>query len=307
MRSVVRYWKRDIDAPILDTMRLLANSGADFHPEDNMVFKGFRGNQKQFCWLRDQYLPNYISQPLEERVHTAMHIMENVCPINVIWLALGCNTLQADMFQIKDRLGYTLLHYFGIRFTLANILMATFVDLNCMNHQHIPPLFIHPTIQGNRNEQAEWRALVRQSLELPINLHEGIDGIGITPLFLALYGGSEPETTNKILKTWLQLLVSSGVDLIKFGQEESRLRNDWISKLGELEKDTRSAAASLKAQPSILESIVGFHYGPSPDDWYIWWMEKSDVFAGEFWDRVEQDMTFDGEELLIPGAWIDQV
>lgn len=43
--------------------------------------------------------------------------------------------------------------------------------------------------------------------------------------------------------------------------------------------------------------LIGFKYGPEPEDWDIYWDEPTDMFAGEFWELIENPPP------QIPGAW----
>lgn len=273
LQSTVRYWAREDTAPTLDTIRLLAEFGAALPAEDIVIF---RGHPEHFRWLRDQYIPEYNSQPLEQRVRTAMHIIGNNSKANLIWLALGSDNLTIDMFQFKDPWGHTLLHYLARRFAIATLCRV--------------------------DNQAGWESLIQQSLKLRIDFHE-VNNAGLTSLFLALVQGYNPQKTDAILKRWLQILARSGINLDAFGQAENFLHTNRISKLRESDEAKPLATNPRLVQQSALKSIIRLRYAMSPDDWRIWWVEESDEFAGEFWGCVERE--YEDDNLLIPGAWLD--
>jgi hypothetical protein len=45
--------------------------------------------------------------------------------------------------------------------------------------------------------------------------------------------------------------------------------------------------------------LVGFTYGPSPDDWRFWGSDPTDEFAGDFWHMPENPWG------RMPGAWVE--
>jgi hypothetical protein len=45
--------------------------------------------------------------------------------------------------------------------------------------------------------------------------------------------------------------------------------------------------------------VLGFNYGPYPEDWRVWENESTDEFVGDFW------LMLDKKEEVMPGAWIE--
>jgi hypothetical protein len=45
--------------------------------------------------------------------------------------------------------------------------------------------------------------------------------------------------------------------------------------------------------------LIGFQYGPRPQNWSFEWDLEIEECAGDFWERVENPI------IHVPGAWID--
>lgn len=98
-----------------------------------------------------------------------------------------------------------------------------------------------------------------------------------------------------ILRDWLNILKSGGVDLQKYGETEKSLFDK-----GEVDQDVLYWPNIFK-NPLVLPPpwrLISFAYGPSVDDWCFWGSEVTDEFAGTFWEMV------DHPEWNMPGAWI---
>lgn len=109
---------------------------------------------------------------------------------------------------------------------------------------------------------------------------------------LKILHGYTPATRMKI---WLQQLNKAGVNLMKYGLAEQK-----IQKSGLCRKYTawKWHADKCRWIHHARLYLIGFSYGPLPEDWQIWESEPTDIFAGQFWHMVEHP------ELRIPGAWI---
>lgn len=100
------------------------------------------------------------------------------------------------------------------------------------------------------------------------------------------------------IRDWLKTLKERGVDLTEYGHRELEIlhseekNRDWY------------APAMLPRNPdqeyryyNAVFRLVGFQYGPDPDDWRVYLGEATDMFAGEFWEMVENPLP------TIPGSW----
>lgn len=90
-------------------------------------------------------------------------------------------------------------------------------------------------------------------------------------------------------------LHAAGVDLLQFGREEASL----LSK-GLVDQDI-IFLHSHDPWDMVTVRLIGFSYGPKPEDWHCWFSDYRDEYAGEFWDMVENAEP----ELRLPGAWVD--
>ncbi|TEY87481.1 hypothetical protein BOTCAL_0001g00070 [Botryotinia calthae] len=96
------------------------------------------------------------------------------------------------------------------------------------------------------------------------------------------------------LKKWLEFLGDLDVDLNAYGEVESSLY-----------KKKRMAYNFDRYTSLELEIILGFKYGPRIEDWGIWWIERTDEYAGDFWYLIENPLQADLVNLSIPGEWVD--
>jgi hypothetical protein len=112
----------------------------------------------------------------------------------------------------------------------------------------------------------------------------------IPPLGYAL---THPDNGRLALLAWLRMLKNSGIDLEAYGRKEasilSRENAEWLGREIPLGHLFRSYRLSLR--------LIGFEFGPNPEDWRFWFSEPTDQLAGEFWDMMEHP------ERRMPGAW----
>ncbi|KAI1374189.1 hypothetical protein F4677DRAFT_172830 [Hypoxylon crocopeplum] len=100
-----------------------------------------------------------------------------------------------------------------------------------------------------------------------------------------------------VLKAWLEALKQAGVDLNAYGRREHKiLTEDGSRGPGQLGNIRYYPIIYLNGNKSYL---IGFKYGPEPEDWKVYWDEPTDRFAGEFWKSIESP------PLRIPGSWVD--
>lgn len=81
-----------------------------------------------------------------------------------------------------------------------------------------------------------------------------------------------------------------GIDLLELGRKE---REAWDSDRIEWLLMQRGWSRDWDGRNWTL---VGFQYGPSPEDWLVWIYDWNQSFT-EFWDLVQ------GPSQSIPGAW----
>jgi len=131
-----------------------------------------------------------------------------------------------------------------------------------------------------------------------------------TPLLLVFSGFFEgysatprriytPNNAVIVIRMWLRLLHTSGVDLDEYGRKEklahtnSKVRKKWACRewLG------------FPRCRYLTYKLTSFSYGPEPSDWKFWITEDMslmDKYFREFWDMV------DHPERAMPGAWVEE-
>jgi hypothetical protein len=119
-----------------------------------------------------------------------------------------------------------------------------------------------------------------------------------TPLFHLIRKTTyhDLRETNKVIRRWLELLSSAGVNLEQYGKTENTLREnkqvDW---------DFRALMSRFW---NTLE-ITQVRIGSTPGDFYI---ELEDLYfttelASDFWFEVEGALEHDRKTQKMPGAW----
>jgi hypothetical protein len=58
----------------------------------------------------------------------------------------------------------------------------------------------------------------------------------------------------------------------------------------------------------VLSKLVDFSFGPQLETWKFWFLEPTDIFAGQFWAMLEghhcqESMISQHSSLKIPGSW----
>jgi hypothetical protein len=150
------------------------------------------------------------------------------------------------------------------------------------------------------------RALIRDLVKSGSNMH-AITRSGLTPMlgvlksFLFHYfwqpaGLRVNEQDNTAFQIWLKELHDSGVDLENYGKEETRLLEsqrvdrEWACN-GYYESGSRIRRFKIR--------LIGFSYGPGPEDWRFWFAPVMKDYFTDFWEMIEQP------ERAMPGAWVD--
>lgn len=126
-------------------------------------------------------------------------------------------------------------------------------------------------------------------------------------IFSEQYGEPFPWKNHvlHLLRMWISSLKHAGADLLKYGRRENQLlhQHDLDSRdsmrflcFRKIKDGRRAHRAWLLRIPVY---ILGYKYGPEPEDWDIYWNEPSDAYAGDFWNLIENP------PLRIPGSWED--
>ncbi|RYO82477.1 hypothetical protein DL766_006336 [Monosporascus sp. MC13-8B] len=100
---------------------------------------------------------------------------------------------------------------------------------------------------------------------------------------------------------WVGSLKAAGINVTGYGCREmellrdTSLTRDSIPCLGYYQECKWDVPDPVWRGVSIR--LMGYKYGPEPEDWDVYWSEPTDEFAGDFWELVENP------PLQVPGAW----
>jgi hypothetical protein len=120
-----------------------------------------------------------------------------------------------------------------------------------------------------------------------------------------------PDRGRLALLAWLRILKNFDVDLEAYGRKESSILSradaEWLGrKIRLYQKHVYQQRVYQNGvyQKQVVYSLtglhlrlIGFEFGPNPEDWKFWFSDPTDQLVGEFWDMVEHP------ERRMPGAW----
>ncbi|RYP06038.1 hypothetical protein DL764_003401 [Monosporascus ibericus] len=100
---------------------------------------------------------------------------------------------------------------------------------------------------------------------------------------------------------WVGSLKAAGINVTGYGRREMELLRDAT-----LTRDFVPCQETYRVGPwrspdpvwrGVSIRLMGYKYGPEPEDWDVYWSEPTDEFAGDFWELVENP------PLQVPGTW----
>lgn len=136
--------------------------------------------------------------------------------------------------------------------------------------------------QLEKVDTSTWIRQVARCARATPNLH-AVDGCGLTPFMVFLIGLIRVRKKyGQALVHWVDCLSRAGLDLVEYGN---------------VEKEHMQRAPHCQ---SLLEhwGVINFTSGPNIEDWRLWFRHPGDIFAGIFWELVENPYC------RIPGAWL---
>ncbi|RYP55718.1 hypothetical protein DL771_012459 [Monosporascus sp. 5C6A] len=96
-------------------------------------------------------------------------------------------------------------------------------------------------------------------------------------------------------------LKAAGIDVTRYGRCEMELLRDAALTRDFVPCRIYHQKYPWKAPDPVWRGVpirlMGYKYGPEPEDWDVYWSEPTDEFAGDFWGLVENP------PLQVPGAW----
>jgi hypothetical protein len=239
--------------------------------------------------------------PLSLRVYTATWFSDAMWhnTPQLFRMAMGPRLNDSAAMKFVGERGMTIIH--SVLRVLAQSVSYECWSLPPENYYDVGYLD-QPTLTITRNYQwanmcREWSAVLAELLHAGADIHH-LNFAQRTPLleaFSIFSGESAGQSLNHFFRCWLRHVQDAGVDLPYFGEAETRLHT-----LGICNKDSLVMFDSETGD--VYEyHLIGFSYGPCPDDWHFWMSDPTDVFAGDFWRSIEAEC----QERTIPGAWIE--
>ncbi|KAF4629247.1 hypothetical protein G7Y89_g8899 [Cudoniella acicularis] len=272
---------------MLNIIRLLM-----YETEPNLrSLSGFGGSEEAFLLLRQQSIPLYYSTPFYERAMIAFSLVDRLlATARLFQIALSDGELEADAYKYQDATGKSLLHAAAEAFgRSASLARSGF----CWAYLFLDCVLAGCNVHSIRVDHSRTPSRRTPFLEI---IHGFLQ---LSPMHV----GTSPRRIEGLITFYLTILKKSGIDLCVYGREEKRLHDEDL-----VDKTFQYTfwPASFRQNPRVAWSsaigswdLIGFAYGPSPDDWSIWGSQPTDIFAGDFWRMIESPWE------RMPGAWLE--
>jgi hypothetical protein len=287
-----------LQRPILPALRCLLRRSDEivYETEEetiNGLLSGFHGTAEEFTFFQRECCPTYYQMPQSTRVAVAARCASGYWDTydmpELVRSVIGKGPLSADSLQVEclseGGQEITLVH------SIARKIGASLARL------HHGEKWERDVKDKQRLLYEAWNIFFCDFVAANIDIHHVV---GRKTPFSAFLSGYfrwcdhvevAPSACNTALRIWLTDLKSVGVDLEDFGRAEKDLYNSRA-----IGKDYH-----VCSWVGGNHRLINFTYGTSPHDWHLWISEKSDLFAGEFWDMIQR------EEEVMPGAWPDDI
>jgi hypothetical protein len=250
----------------------------------------FHGNTKTFAWLLRASNCTYQKRSVEECVLFALKVCRSHSRemSRLARIILKGRDMNKYLCSIHDMDHITLLYCAA--WNLGMFLSGAFghYEAELEDLQHL-------------------RALIKDLVKSGSNMH-AITRSGLTPILGILqsftyhyrrqpFGLRAYERGNMAFQIWLKELHDSGVDLENYGREEKRLlesqrvEREWVC--------NEYHGSGSRTWRRFKIRLIGFSYGPEPEEWRFWLVPVMKDYFTDFWDMIEHP------ERAMPGAWID--
>ncbi|CZR68075.1 uncharacterized protein PAC_17974 [Phialocephala subalpina] len=282
-----------------DMIRLLM-SGADL---DIGFFRRFAGPEEAFILLQQQSNPQYYSNSLDDRASVAQHLIYTPFSTPGLFrIALSKELGDVNSYKYRDAEGNSLLHTvvraYGL--SISNATSRFFNKNTRFGHQKQDPngwlRLLGECIAAGCDIQSI--RFDRESNSRRTPFLEVIHGF--------LYPGSlrtepAPPVIEAVMRIYLLVLAQSGIDILSYGQKEKELHDqDAVDKTFQyvfFPLGRKNTQWKVLSAVQATWNLIGFTYGPTPDDWRIWGSQPTDDFVGDFWCMIESPWE------RMPGAW----
>jgi len=266
--------------------------------EDGRIYRDmrfFNGNAEAFAWILQASNSTHQQRSSQECTSFALEICRQSVVAHMsrlVRIVLKGRVIDKSICSIRDHENNTLLHLAA--WHLGQLLSGVLSDEgtrleDCLNLIHD---LVHGgsdlnalTISGRTPMLEFLRAIFYRHFDRPHNLERYINLVSTLKC-------------SELLHFWLKQLKASGVDLIRYGEEENRALESPSARREYTYWDYH------KAEPWVddrwLEArLIHFTYGPDPEDWRFWLAPVMEDYFIEFWEMI------DHPERAIPGAWPD--
>jgi len=299
---------------LLKMVRLFSREVNFDDPSEDPIRRGLRsefrftGDPEALKWLLEQ--SPYARQKLDTTEFMTMWFGTCNIPMqtnlaSLFRVVLGERKVVASMLKVKDGADLTLLHQTAFCLGERNAIYQERPDTPKLS-------------QPQYTEFENLVNLIDEILSTGADIHD-LTSRSTTPMlevFRGFMAGSRSQEWYRgqfkingtvsiacveiALRTWLQRLKSSGIDLVAYGRKEQRLQRK-VKVLKELyfyrwkyfeHEDTWYSKISR-------QRLISFAYGAEPEDWRFFVTEVDDYACSEFWDMVGHP------ERAMPGAWND--
>ncbi|KAE9378461.1 hypothetical protein N431DRAFT_479482 [Stipitochalara longipes BDJ] len=252
-------------------------------------------------------LLNHMDTPISElaiecRCNLAIQLAERPeCSPDLFLMALGCDSIPGTAITHRLGDGRTLLH--SAAEAIGRLATSGYIEFCTEEFER--------RILG-------WKYITKELVAGGADLHAAFPSCGlwigfdfkyakcysrVTPL-TAMFAGCFSEWVmwldvrmgaGKAMALYITTLYKLGVNLKEYGLKESLTWEPLevqISYIGGQE-DKNSDYYFPRRR------VLGFSYGPYPEDWRVWESEATDEFVGDFW------LMLDKREEIMPGSWIE--
>lgn len=267
------------------------------------VLSGFPGSFDEFCTIRKSawpdssfYRSDFTARRMSFAVLMACHRRNvRVVPAtlrSVLGLDNGSARNNLDL-GVREIWGETILHGLAMKVgranergnagewhTLTRDIVANAVDTG-IQHQYGLSL---SSAMGSWS-RTPLLTLISESLTAQGPHHSPLSQASTRPTQSAAI----ISACEKTIFAWLADLYEGGVDLLKYGMNET----DYIRNVGRTLEEVKynylpCLVSHNRRLPVFFQlRLIGFQYGKLPSDWKFWWTEPSDQFVGDFWFLVE--------------------
>lgn len=267
------------------------------------IFKYFSGTSEEFFLLQQHCCPSFFTFSSRGRIEVAANIAYISTDIDVhlpqtLRTVIGGDVRKIHISDLENTGADTsLLHYVMGQIGKCR---AEMQRTGCLNDVSI--LLDSCIKQDERSKELlslsqDWNRLLCDLLDTGLNCHFIWSDQSPFVTFLLEYFDHweyerrEIRDLNLAVQSWMRDLKVLGIDLHEFGRKETEVwENDAM------EREWGCNYLWKRRQSPRHWRLIGFQYGPCPEDWSVWMYEWNESFT-DFWNLVERPIE------SMPGAW----